>query len=161
MTVPEKLEERRSSSGPVTLSGARIEVIPIDVARAFLAQSKEKEETPGFSVRAWGAYEHSEALIGVAVLAISTSLRGHFFVAVVPARRKLGVGGELLQTLVGEATQRGVRTLTCTHAAADPAVERLVTSLGLKAARRVHDKTAVTTLLLSSSMSDHHQGDAK
>jgi GNAT superfamily N-acetyltransferase len=161
VTMHVKLEERRRSGGPVTLSGAWIDVIPVCAARAFLARMGEQGETAGFSVRAWGAYEHSEALIGVAVLAISTSPRGHFFVAVVPARRKLGVGGELLQTLVGEATQRGMRTLTCRHPAADPAAERLVSSLGLMATRRVHHKIAVTTFLVSSSMSNDHQGGAK
>jgi GNAT superfamily N-acetyltransferase len=161
VTVHEKLEERRSSGGPLTLSGARIEVIPVCTARSFLARMGEQGEMAGFSVRAWGAYEHSEALIGVAVLAISTSPRGHFFVAVVPARRNLGIGGELLLTLVGKATQRGMRTLTCRHPADDPAVEWLVTSLDLKAARRVHEKIAVTTLLVSGSMSDHHQGGVK
>ncbi len=157
MTVDEKHEERPGFGGALTLSGARIEAIPICTARSFLARMGENGDIAGFSVRAWGAYEHADALIGVAVLAISTSPRGHFFIAVVPARRNLGVGGELLHTLVREAARRGMRTLTCNAPAADPAVDRLVASLGLKAAQRAHDKIAVTTFLVPSAISNDSQ----
>src|ERR1035437_1330700 len=156
VTVHEKLEERRSSAIAATLSGARIESIALGAARAVLAQVGENGEIAGSFGGAWGAFEHPEALIGVAVLTISKSPRGRFCVAVMRARRNLGVGGELLETLVVEAAQRGLRTLTCTHPAADPAPQRLVNSLGLKAARRVHDKTAVMVLLVHSSMSNDH-----
>jgi len=157
--VHEKLEERRSSNIAATLSGARIESIALGAARAFLAQVGEKGEIAGSFVGAWGAFEHPEAPIGVAVLAISKSPRGCFWVAVVSARRNLGVGGELLQNLVVEAAQRGIRTLRCTHGAADIAPQRLVRSLGLKVARRVYDKTAVVVVLVPSSMSNDHQGE--
>jgi len=93
----------------VTFSGARIADIPPARAQMFLASLDEP-------VRrridlAIGAFQDDLQLIGVGVVAI-TARRATTFVAVHPARRRLGVGSDLLHAILDDATAGGVERLS-------------------------------------------------
>jgi GNAT superfamily N-acetyltransferase len=159
VTVHERLRERRNSNVPPTLSGARIEPIRFSAARTFLQRLDGNAWNIPTTGAAWGAFEHSEALIGVGVIATSRSSKARAFVVVAPERRRLGVGGELLQILVAHAQAMSLKTLACAHWADDPAPHQLVRSLALTAARRVRDKTTVMVLIVPHPSTDDPRGE--
>jgi GNAT superfamily N-acetyltransferase len=114
----------------------------------FVEKYGPAQETATVLDGVWGAFEHSEALIGAAWLVASPSSTGRGRVAVVPERRGLGVGSDLLQILVDEARTRGITALAYEHTASDPGPSRLISSLGLKAAHRVHEGRARTIVFV-------------
>jgi GNAT superfamily N-acetyltransferase len=158
-TVHETLSEHRTSTDLLTTCGAKIEVISIDTARIFLERFGEPSAIAGTTSSAWGVFEDATPLIGVAVLAISgSSTNGQACLAVVPARRRLGVGSDLLHLLVEEAGMRGLRTLVGVYPAADPAPQGLARALSLTVARRIHDKSARIVIILPTPTPGNQQG---
>jgi GNAT superfamily N-acetyltransferase len=160
VTVPETLSELRTSTDLLTTCGAQIEVISIDTARIFLDRFGQPSSIAGTACSAWGVFQDSTTLIGVAALAISgSSTNGQAFLSVMPIRRRLGVGSDLLQLLVDEAGMRGLRTLVGVYPAADPAPQGLARALGLTVARRIDDKSARIVILLSDPTPSNPQGE--
>ena len=101
--------------------------------------------------RGLGVFADGATLIGVAVLSPSGPSQGQACVAVVPECRRLGVGSELADVLVHEVQERGLKTLTCTCASADPVPQQFVRSLQLTTARRVISNTAVMVLVVTDA----------
>jgi GNAT superfamily N-acetyltransferase len=101
--------------------------------------------------RGLGAFADGATLIGVAVLSTSGPSQGQAGVAVVPGCRRLGVGSELADVLVHEVQGRGLKTLTCTRASADPVPQQFVRSLQLTTTRRVNSNTAVMVLVVTDA----------
>lgn len=118
---------------PTSASGARIDRIePADAAR-LVAQLGEV--MPADTEVVWGAREDNGTLIGVAVLAIG----GDAVVAVVPARRRLKVGGDLLHVLIEHARLHELRYLCCSRSDASDIPAAFLRSLGLVVSRRTAD----------------------
>jgi GNAT superfamily N-acetyltransferase len=158
MTVDE-LHDQRTSTVLLASSGAKMGPIGVDVARSFLARVDEAGNDFEIDDVAWGALEDSGTLAAVAVLGITSSTRGRASIAVVPARRRLGLGTDLLQLLVAEARARDFKTLSFVHPLVNPAPQELVRSLHLTVARRIRDKTALMVVILPGSMPDDDRGE--
>ena len=121
-----------------TASGARIVPIPATRARAFFIRLDEPAQE-GVDV-AFGAMEDDGSLIGAAVLS-STVNRGAAMVTVLPARRRLKVGSDLLHALLEQAAARGIDNLRCRPRRPSVATDGLLRSLGLVASRQVRERT--------------------
>jgi GNAT superfamily N-acetyltransferase len=128
---------------PATASGAHIDDVDPGVAAAFLARLGERGPEP--IATALGAFEDDGTLIGLAVFGTSTRERAWATVAVMPARRRLQVGTDLLGALLRQSATQGIRYLVCSHPVVAPAGD-LVRSMGLTAARHVHQ--GMTTLVI-------------
>ena len=95
----------------LSLAGARVDRISAAVASTFLARLRDAAWT-GDIVLAVGAFIDSGELVGVAVLSPPDADRAEAFVAVTPARRRLGIGTDLLLVLLDGAANRGMRGIT-------------------------------------------------
>jgi GNAT superfamily N-acetyltransferase len=130
-----------------TASGARIAPIPAAQARVFLARLDET--APERVDVALGAVEDDESLIGVAVLSAAVH-RGAAMIAVLPSRRRLKVGSDLLHALLEQAATRAIYYLTgCPRRASAAATDALLRSFGLVAARHVHHGTATIVVVVA------------
>lgn len=128
MAAPTKTVE--SALEPASASGARIDHIePAEAARLV---ERLGEVMPAHTDLVWGAREDDGSLIGVAALAIS----GDAMVAVVPARRRLKVGGDLLHLLVEHARLNELRYVGCSRREASEIPAAFLRSLGLVVSRR-------------------------
>jgi GNAT superfamily N-acetyltransferase len=87
---------------------------------------------------AWAAFEDRVTLIGACLLTRISKTAFRAQVAVAPERRRLGIGGELLGIMIREAAAAKARLLTGSSSASAVEARRLVESLGLVSARRVH-----------------------
>src|ERR1039458_8253820 len=96
VTTRQTLQEDPSPGAFLAASGVRIETIGVGTALTFLERLGKKVGAPGTPDHAWGAFQDAATLIGVAVLAISGPSTGYACVAVVPERRRLRVGSDLL-----------------------------------------------------------------
>lgn len=132
-----------------TVSGARIEMLSPDLTQAFFDRLGLADFRPTTNDVAWGAFEDAGPLIGVGVLGEATSLRARAWIAVVPERRRLGVGSELLGLVAAAAKELGLGYLTYRHCAGDAAPHHLARSLGLPLARRVNHGGTWTVIVLS------------
>lgn len=155
----ETLQAGPSARTPLTASGARIEPIASEEVRTLVGRYGTVNESATVLDDVWGAFEHRRTLIGIAYLISSRSSAGRGGVAVVPERRGLGVGRDLMRLLVNEAWTRGMRTLAYEHAASDSSSPRLIASLGLTVARRVHDGRALTIVIVPHPPFRYHQGE--
>jgi GNAT superfamily N-acetyltransferase len=114
----------------LTLAGARIDHIPATVASTFLARQREAPWTGDIAL-AMGAVTDSGELVGVAVLAPPAAARAEAFIAVTPARRRLGIGTDLLLVLLDAAATHGLHRIASTpHTDPEPA-HLLCRALGL------------------------------
>ncbi len=95
----------------LTLAGARVDRIPAAVASTFLARLRDVGWTGDIAL-AVGAFIDSGEFVGVAVLAPPDADRAEAFVAVTPARRRLGIGTDLLLVLLDGAANRGMRGIS-------------------------------------------------
>src|SRR5687768_8725843 len=89
-----------------TTSGARLAAVSSEVAEAFLARLGERGPDP-IEV-ALGAHEDDGTLIGVAAFGAVRADHGSLIVAVVPERRRLRIGSDLLQALMADAARTGM-----------------------------------------------------
>jgi len=127
-----------------TASGAKLAAIPADVAEAFLARLGE--HGPASIEAALGAHEDSGTLIGVAAFGDVSADHGSFIVAVVPDRRRLKIGSDLLHALVADAARSGVRWFQVSYPAGAADADALARSCGLTIARRVGAGTVTAVL---------------
>ena len=116
----------------LTLAGARVVRIPSDVASTFVARLPDAAWT-GVIDFAVGALTDSGELIGVAVLSPSHAEWAEALVAVTPARRRLGLGADLLLVLVEAAANRGLCGIACAVETYGTLAQRLCRTLGLEA----------------------------
>jgi GNAT superfamily N-acetyltransferase len=96
----------------LTLAGARVDRIPTGVASTFVARLPDAAWT-GDVALAVGAVTDSGELVGVAVLSPAHEEWARALVAVIPARRRLGLGADLLLVLVDGAANCALRGLAC------------------------------------------------
>lgn len=119
--------------GPVlTRAGARVDHIHEGLAALFLDRLPDAPWS-GLIDLALGAVTDGGELVGVAVLTPTTGHRAEAIVGVTPARRRLGLGADLLLVLLEGAAERGVVGVTCRLGTDADAVlvQRLCRSLGL------------------------------
>jgi GNAT superfamily N-acetyltransferase len=149
MAVPDLQRRDSVASLMTTASGARIETLALDLARAFLDRYGLAGYRPAPFDLAWGAFEDSGCLIGVGVVANVTLQGGRTWIAVAPERRRLGVGGELASLIVTAAQRRNLRHLTCRYRVDDPAPHHLAGSLELPLAHQVDGDGTWTVIALT------------
>ena len=121
----------------------------VDHARTFLERYGPSGYQSAEGDRAWGAFEGSGPLVGVGILGARRGCRGRVWIAVAPERRRLGVGSELLGSIVTEAQEEGLGYLTWCHRASEVAPDRLARSLGLLIGRRVVSGMVETVAVLA------------
>ena len=148
MAVPDLQRRDSVTSLMTTASGARIETLPLDLARSFLGRYGFADYRPAPFDLAWGAFEDSGRLIGVGVLANVTIQGGRAWIAVAPERRRLGVGGELASLIVTAAQRRNLRHLTCRYCVDNPAPHHLAGSLELPVTCQVDEDGTLTVVVL-------------
>jgi GNAT superfamily N-acetyltransferase len=136
---------------PVTTSGAKIATIPAETAEAFLARLGERAPDP--IELALGAFEDELTLIGVAAYGAVKANHGSLIVAVAPERRRLGIGSDLLQTLLADAARTGVRWFLVSYPSDAVAADALVRNCGLTTARRSVADCVTAVLDTTSSRS--------
>jgi len=112
-------------------SSRHLTPIELSVAHEFLTRL---DETPpeGIDV-ALGAHEDNGTLIGVAVLA-AAGRRGAGLVAVVPARRRLHIGRDLLYALLDLGSARGLGQVIGPRPHLSPTADGLLRSVGVRLA---------------------------
>jgi GNAT superfamily N-acetyltransferase len=115
----------------LTLAGARVDRIPTGVASKFVARLPDAAWT-GDVALAVGAVTDSGELVGVAVLSPAHEEWARALVAVTPARRRLGLGADLLLVLVDGAANCALRGLACVLETDATPAQRLCRALGLE-----------------------------
>lgn len=131
--MPARLIHAMRRGQPVlTMAGARIDPVPPSVAAAFLARLPTHEQSWTNDIEtAVGAITDCGELLAVAVLSRPAEGRAAAFVAVAPARRRLGLGADLLLVLLGEAASRGLLVLTLPPGPSARPSQLLCRTLGL------------------------------
>ena len=114
----------------LTRAGARVDRIPPTVAWTFLARLGDAAWTHDIDL-ALGALTDSGELAGVAVLSPPAPEWTSAYVAVTPARRRLGLGADLLVVLLDAAGNRGLHGLACALETDTGPARLLCGSLGL------------------------------
>lgn len=115
----------------LTLAGARVDRIPTTMASTFVARLPDAAWTGDIDL-AVGAVTDSGELVGVALLSPPQKKWAKALVAVTPARRRLGVGADLLLVLVDGAARRGLRGIACALETDAAPAQRLCRALGLR-----------------------------
>jgi GNAT superfamily N-acetyltransferase len=115
----------------LTLAGARVDRIPTGVASTFVARLLDAAWTGDIDL-AVGAVTDSGELVGVAVLSPPHAQWAKALVAVTPARRRLGLGADLLLVLLDGAANRGLRSIACALETDATPAQRLCNTLGLE-----------------------------
>ncbi len=133
----------------MSASGARLRSIRSVVALTFFEQVGALFEGVSRRVEAWGAFEDSTTLIGAAALARASGTTFWAQVAVAPARRRLGIGRELLDIAIERASEGGGRRLTGSYPARAIEPRALVESQPLSVARRVQHGRAEVVVFIS------------
>lgn len=101
---------------------------------------------------AWGAFEDRTELIAACALAPASERSWRVQVAVVPERRRLGIGAELLHIGMAEAGRCGARQIIGSHRPGAIEAERLLSSVAAIRARRVRrDEVGVVVFLPATS----------
>jgi GNAT superfamily N-acetyltransferase len=115
----------------LSLAGARVDRIPTGVASRFVARLPDAVWTGDIDL-AVGALTDGGELVAVAVLAPPHAQWATALVAVTPARRRLGLGADLLLVLVDGAANRGLRGIAGALASDTTPGHRLCRTLGLR-----------------------------
>ncbi len=115
----------------LTLAGARVDRIPTGVASTFVARLPDAAWTGDIDL-AVGAVTDSGELVGTALLSPPHAEWADALVAVTPARRRLGLGADLLLVLVDGAANRALRGIACALETDTTAAQRLCRTLGLE-----------------------------
>ena len=132
----------------MSASGARLKSIRSVAALTFFEQFGAPIEGVPRRVDAWGAFEDGTTLIGAAALARVSGTTFWAQVAVAPERRRLGIGGELLDIAIREASEGGGRRLIGSYPARAIEPRALVESQPLSVARRVQHGQAEVVLFI-------------
>jgi len=128
----------------LTTSGAKVAAIDAETAQAFLGRLGE--HGPKSIELALGAHETEGTLIGVAAFGDVGVDHAALIVAVVPERRRLGIGSDLIYALADDAVLTGLRWFQVSYLASDVAADALVRTCGLTSARRVVADTVAAVL---------------
>lgn len=136
----------------MSVSGARLRSIPAASALLYLEQFGAPLHLMHCRVDAWGAFEDRTTVIGVAALLWRSQERFGAQVAVVPGRRRLGIGGELLDIVIRAASAGGGRILTGWHPSGAGEARFLLASSELLWARRVRSDRADVVALIPPEM---------
>lgn len=132
----------------LTLAGARVDRIPTGVASTFVARLPDAVWAGDLDL-AVGAVTDSGELVGVGVLSPPQAQWAKALVAVTPARRRLGLGADLLLVLVDGAANRGLRGIACPLETDATPAQRLCHTLGLRSRIvRSHQDADVIEILL-------------
>ena len=132
----------------MSASGARLKSIRSVAALTFFDRFGAPVRGVPRRVEAWGAFEDGTTLIGAAALARVSGTTFWAQVAVAPERRRLGIGGELLDIAIREASEGGGRRLIGSYPACAIEPRALVESQPLSAARRVRQGQAEVVLFM-------------
>jgi ribosomal protein S18 acetylase RimI-like enzyme len=130
----------------VTESGTRIVAVSIDAAAGFLDRVGARR--PDEIWVALAAVQDAETMVGVAVLGATPADLSRITVAVVPERRRLHIGTDLLHALVAEAARSDCQYLRISYPADDTAADVFLQSSGLVAARQALN--GVVTVVLAA-----------
>jgi hypothetical protein len=146
---PHSTLDTEFSAYPATsASGAGLQTIPATTALDFLQRFGLGGDVGSAHIDSWGAFEDRTTLIGVARLMKETPTRYRVDMAVAPERRRLGIGGELLDIVIHTASAGGGRTLMGSYPAGADEPRCLLASTGLLWARRVRNHSADVVVLL-------------
>jgi GNAT superfamily N-acetyltransferase len=148
-------EARRYSTGAC---GGRLRSIRATRGVEFLERFSGPIGMEFGLVDAWGSFEARTKLIGVCALARVSATAFRIQVAVVPERRRLGVGGELLSIAIQRASEGGGRMLVGSYPAGAIGARCLVESLQLVSARRVRHGRAEVVLFMPTPASEMSGG---
>lgn len=132
----------------MTASGARLKPVRPVAALTFFEQFAAPIQGVPRRVAAWGAFEDGTTLIGAAVLACVSRATFWAQVVVAPARRRLGIGGELLSVAIGQASESGGQRLTGSYPSCALEPRLLVESQSVSVARRVRHGQAEVVLFI-------------
>ena len=137
MATDSTVHTERPELHTMSASGACLRSVTVARALTFLDQVADRIDPGHRQAQAWGAFEDRTTLIGAGVLIRGAQTSFSVYVAVVPERRHLGIGGELLDIIIREASAGGGRTL--------------MESTGLTWARRVDGDRADAVLSVPSA----------
>jgi GNAT superfamily N-acetyltransferase len=132
----------------MSVSGARLKSIRSVAALMFFDRFGAPVRGVSRRVDAWGAFEDGTTLIGAAALARVSGTAFWAQVAVAPERRRLGIGAELLDIAIREASEGGGRRLIGSYPACALEPRLLVESQPVSIARRVWHGQAEVVLFI-------------
>lgn len=135
----------------MSASGARLKSIRSVAALTFFEQFAAPIHGVPRRVDAWGAFEDASTLIGAVALARVSGTTFWAQVAIAPERRRLGIGGELLDIAIRTASEGGGRRLIGSYPACAIEPRVLVESLPLTVARRVEHGLTEIVLFIPES----------
>ena len=134
-------------------SGARLRSLRPDIAASFFERVIGTCVPPLCWGEAWGAFEDRTEVIGACAVTRATETSARVQVAVVPARRRLGIGRELVDMAIVHAARQGTQTLIGSHEAGANGAVALIASLKVIRARRVRAGQVEVVLFVSMSES--------
>ena len=150
MTTPTTFDEPTLPFGSV--SGARFKSIRAATAVELFERVIGAGHPSLVRGDAWGAFEDRTELIAACALARASDTVYRVQIVVVPERRRLGIGGEMVGLAIDEASRRGARMLVGSHPAGAVEARGLIESLGITSARRVrHDEAEVVVSVGTSA----------
>lgn len=127
-----------------TESGVRIERVAPEVAADLLERLGRRG--PDEIWVALAAMQGPTTVIGVAVLGATPADLSRIMVGVVPERRRLRVGTDLLRALLDEAVHSDCRLLRISYPLDDVAADRFLQASGLVTGRQVLNDTVTVVL---------------
>lgn len=148
MSTYTTIETERHPYPTMSASGARLKAIRPVAALTFFAQFAAPMQGVPRRIVAWGAFEDDTALIGAVALARTSGATFWAQVAVAPGRRHLGIGAELLDVAIREASAGGGRRLIGSYPSSAFEPRALVEAQPLSIARRVRHGQAEVVLFI-------------
>jgi GNAT superfamily N-acetyltransferase len=148
VSIHTTLETDPYRSPKMSASGARLKAIRPVAALTFFEQFAAPIQGVPRRVAAWGAFEDATTLIGATALARVSGATFWAQVAVAPERGRLGIGAELLDIAIREASEVGGRRLIGSYPACAIEPRALVDSQPLSIARRVQHGRAEVVLFI-------------
>jgi GNAT superfamily N-acetyltransferase len=107
---------------------------------------------------AWGAFEDRTELIGACALVPVSERSCRVHLAVVPERRRLGIGAELLHIAMADAGRHGVQQIVASYRAGASEAEALLSSVDAIRARRVCRDDVEVVVFIPATSSPTQEG---
>ena len=148
MSTHTTIETDPDHSLTMSASGARLKSIRPVAALTFFEQFAVPIQGVPRRMVAWGAFEDASTLIGAAAVARVSGASFWAHVTVAPERRRLGIGAELLDIAIREASEGGGRRLIGSYPACAIEPRALVEAQPLSVARRVRHGQAEVVLFI-------------
>ena len=139
-------------------SGAQLRSLRPDVAATFFERVIGTCHPSLSRGEAWGAFKDRSEVVGACAVAEISETSVRVQVAVVPERRHLGIGRELVDIAIAHATRQGARILIGSHEAGAAGALGLIASVNLPCARRVRAGQAEVALFLPMSEPSMQEG---